>query len=92
MGKPLPVYYTLGPEIFQFGSQNSCPLRESSLDLGSASAVTTGSAVSTVGWSSERAEKTGACPYCAHAMRARTPCAFLRTKQPTYAVALTVFR
>ena len=87
MGKPAPVY-TLGPEISQFDSQNSCPLRESGLELGSASAVTTGTAVSTVGWSSKRAEKTGACPYCVHAMRARTPCAFLRTKRLTVPYAL----
>jgi len=57
LGKSAPVY-TLGPEISQFDSQNSCPLRESGLDLGSTSAVTTGSTLSTAGWSSQRAEKT----------------------------------
>jgi len=67
MGTPAPVY-TLGPEISQFDSHNSCPLRESGLDLGSASAVTTGSVVNTAGWSSELAEKTGTVPMprCAH--------------------------
>jgi len=91
LGKPAPVY-TLGPEISQFDSQNSCPLRESGLDLGSISAVTTGSTVSTAGWSSQRAEKTGVCsPYHRHTMRTRTPRAFLRTNRPQWCHALLRF-
>ena len=61
LGPPAPMYQ-LGPALPLFDDQNTCPLRSLGLELGSASAVTTGSAVSAAGWYSQRDEKTSTCP------------------------------
>ena len=61
LGTPAPVYQ-LGPPFPLFDDQNSCPLRSHGLELGSASAVPTGTAVSAAGWYVQRAEKTSTCP------------------------------
>ena len=68
--------YQLGTPYLPFDDQNSCPLRSDGLELGDASAVATGSAVSAAGWYSEHAEKTSTRPsHHPQAMQSHTACA-----------------